>query len=65
MANVVSHTAADAETQILGQPVYIGKLQRGNRILIVDDVITFGSTLANLREFRSLHILLCSTFGAD
>jgi hypoxanthine phosphoribosyltransferase len=48
-ANVVSHTAADAETRILGQPVYIGKLQRGSRILIVDDVITFGSTLANLR----------------
>lgn len=48
-ANVVSHTTADAETRILGQPVYIGKLQRGSRVLIVDDVITFGSTLANLR----------------
>ena len=48
-ANVVSHTAANAETRILGQPVYMGKLQRGSHILIVDDVITFGSTLANLR----------------
>jgi hypothetical protein len=48
-ANVVSHTAAAAETRILGQPVYIGKLQRGSRVLIVDDVIRFGSTLANLR----------------
>ena len=48
-ANVVSHTAADAETRILGQPVYMGKLERGTRVLIVDDVITFGSTLANLR----------------
>src|SRR6202011_5580368 len=44
-----SFSAADAEARILGQPVYIGKLQRGSRILIVDDVITFGSTLANLR----------------
>jgi hypothetical protein len=41
-ADIVSHTAADVETRILGQPVYIGKLQRGSRILIVDDVITFG-----------------------
>jgi hypothetical protein len=48
-ANVVSHTDADAETRILGQPVYMGKLERGSRVLIVDDVITFGSTLANLR----------------
>jgi hypothetical protein len=48
-ANVVSHTDADAETRILGQPVYMGKLERGTRVLIVDDVITFGSTLANLR----------------
>jgi hypoxanthine phosphoribosyltransferase len=48
-AKVVSHTDADAETRILGQPVYMGKLERGTRVLIVDDVITFGSTLANLR----------------
>jgi hypoxanthine phosphoribosyltransferase len=27
----------------------MGKLERGTRVLIVDDVITFGSTLANLR----------------
>ena len=30
----LSDTAADAETRILGQPVNIGKLQRGSRILI-------------------------------
>jgi hypothetical protein len=47
-ANVVSHTDADAQTRILGQPTYMGKLERGSRVLIVDDVITFGSTLANL-----------------
>src|ERR1700732_3997120 len=58
-ANVVSHTAADAETRILGQPVYIGKLQRGSRILIVDDVITFGSTLANPRLDRNARCESC------
>jgi hypothetical protein len=66
-ANVVSHTAADAETRILGQPVYIGKLQRGSRILIVDDVITFGSTLANLRgwiEKQGVTVVGATTLAA-
>ena len=47
--NVVSHAFADAQTRILGQPMFIGKIQAGSRILIVDDVVTYGSTLANLR----------------
>ena len=29
--------------------MFIGKIQAGSRILIVDDVVTYGSTLANLR----------------
>jgi hypothetical protein len=48
-ANVVSHTFADAQTRILGQPMFIGKIHPGSRVLIVDDVVTYGSTLANLR----------------
>jgi len=47
--NVVSHTFADAQTRILGQPIFMGKIQTGSRVLIVDDVVTYGSTLANLR----------------
>jgi hypoxanthine phosphoribosyltransferase len=47
--NVVSHTFADAQTRILGQPMFIGKIQPSSRVLIVDDVVTYGSTLANLR----------------
>jgi hypothetical protein len=47
--NVVSHTFADAQTRILGQPMFMGKIQPGSRVLIVDDVVTYGSTLANLR----------------
>ena len=47
--NVVSHTFADAQTRILGQPIFMGKIRPGSRVLIVDDVVTYGSTLANLR----------------
>lgn len=47
--NVVSHTFADAQARILGQPIFMGKIQRGSHVLIVDDVVTYGSTLANLR----------------
>ena len=47
--NVVSHSFADAQTRILGQPMFIGKIQPDSRVLIVDDVVTYGSTLANLR----------------
>jgi predicted amidophosphoribosyltransferase len=48
-SNQVSHTGADAITRILGQPTFVGQIARGRRVLIVDDVATFGSTLANLR----------------
>jgi adenine/guanine phosphoribosyltransferase-like PRPP-binding protein len=47
--NVVLHTGADAATRSLGQPIFMGELEVGNQILIVDDVVTYGSTLANLR----------------
>jgi Phosphoribosyl transferase domain len=48
-ANIVSHTLADAQTRILGQPIFMGKIEPGSQVLIVDDVVTYGSTLANLR----------------
>jgi len=47
--NVVSHTGADARTRILSQPTFAGEVEPGLRVLIVDDVASFGSTLANLR----------------
>lgn len=49
--NIVSHTGADAPTRVLGQPIFDGVIGEGKRILIVDDVVTFGATLANLRGF--------------
>ena len=48
-SNQVSHTGADAITRILGQPTFLGDIPEGRRVVIVDDVATFGSTLANLR----------------
>ena len=48
-SNQVSHTRADAITRILGQPTFLGHIAPGRRVVIVDDVATFGSTLANLR----------------
>ena len=47
--NVVSHTGADARTRVLAQPTFKGDAQPGLRVLIVDDVVSFGATLANLR----------------
>jgi predicted amidophosphoribosyltransferase len=47
--NVVSHTGADAPTRILAQPTFKGKVEPGLRVVIVDDVVSFGATLANLR----------------
>ncbi|MBV9489188.1 MAG: hypothetical protein JO069_05620 [Verrucomicrobia bacterium] len=47
--NVVSHTGADAATRILAQPAFKGEVEPGLRVVIVDDVVSFGATLANLR----------------
>ena len=47
--NVVSHTGADARTRILAQPTFEGEVEPGLRVVIVDDVVSFGATLANLR----------------
>jgi hypothetical protein len=46
---VVSHTGADARSRLLAQPTFGGEVRPGLRVLIVDDVASFGSTLANLR----------------
>ena len=66
-SNQVSHTGADATTRILGQPTFVGQIAPGRRVLIVDDVATFGSTLANLRgwiEHQGAHVIRATTLGA-
>jgi len=66
-SNQVSHTGADAVTRILGQPTFVGQIAGGRRVLVVDDVPTFGSTLANLRgwiEHQGAHVIRATTLGA-
>lgn len=64
--NIVHHTGADSLHRLIGQPSFTGKVLPGN-YLIVDDVVTFGSTLANLRgwiEANGGHVVLASTLSA-
>jgi hypothetical protein len=66
-SNQVSHTGADAITRILGQPTFVGQIPPGRRVVIVDDVATFGSTLANLRgwiEHQGAHVIRATTLSA-
>ncbi|MDP1581252.1 MAG: hypothetical protein Q8M02_13335 [Candidatus Didemnitutus sp.] len=65
-SNVVYHTLAAARERITQQPAFTGKVPRGT-YLIVDDVVTFGSTLANLRghiEGHGSKVAGASTLGA-
>jgi hypothetical protein len=48
--NIVSHTSADSATRLTNQPSFSGTVPKG-KFLIVDDVVTLGSTLANLRGY--------------
>jgi hypothetical protein len=32
--NVVSRTFADAQTRVIGQPLFLGKVQQGSRVLM-------------------------------
>ena len=71
-ANQVHHTGANAPTRLPQQPVFAGALPRaggpGARYLIVDDVTTYGSSLANLRghvEALGERVVVASTLAAS
>ena len=48
--NKVDHTDAGAQGRLQNQPIFGGLPPKG-KCLICDDVVTYGSTLANLRGF--------------
>ncbi len=65
--NEVSHTKANAATRILAQPNFAGLVEPGLRVLLVDDVVTFGSTIANLRgwlEHCGAHVVGCTSLAS-
>lgn len=65
--NIVHHTGADSIRRLLDQPSFTGKVLPG-RYLIVDDVVTLGATLANLRgwiESNGAHVALAPTLSAS
>lgn len=68
-ATQVHHTGADAPTRLTQQPVFAGTIPRpGARYLILDDVTTYGSSLANLRghvEAQGGKVVLASTLAAS
>ncbi|HPC33857.1 MAG TPA: JAB domain-containing protein, partial [Syntrophales bacterium] len=49
--NKVEHTDKNALERLLNQAVYDGPVEPGTLYLIVDDVVTQGGTLANLKGF--------------
>jgi hypothetical protein len=54
--NVVGHTGASGLHRLLHQPRFGGEPPpAGARVLICDDVVTYGSSLANLRGFLEQH----------
>ncbi len=65
--NEVSHTKANAATRILAQPRFAGVVEPGLRVLLLDDVVTYGSTIANLRgwlEHCGARVVGCTSLAA-
>ncbi len=65
-SNVVHHTGAAARERLAHQPQFTGKVPAGS-YLLEDDVVTLGSTLANLRGHIEVHggrVAAASTLGA-
>ena len=63
------HTGAGAFARLARQPVFAGPVASGQDYIIVDDTVTMGGTLANLRgyiESQGGHVILASTLsGGD
>ncbi len=50
-SNIVSHTGADGFGRLARQALFIGKVEKGETYILVDDFVGQGGTLANLRGY--------------
>ena len=66
--NVVGHTGASGLHRLLYQPEFGGESPpSGARVLVCDDIVTYGSSLANLRGFleqRGVKVVRATAIGA-
>ncbi|MBV9488765.1 MAG: phosphoribosyltransferase [Verrucomicrobia bacterium] len=66
--NVVGHTKASGEERLLRQPDFGGDAPpAGSKVLICDDVVTYGSSFANLRgylERQGTRVVKATALGA-
>jgi hypothetical protein len=65
--NQVSHTGANAISRILGQPMFDGTIPPRTEVLLVDDVVSYGATIANLRgwlEHQGIVVVGATTLAA-
>jgi hypothetical protein len=49
--NTTSHTQKDALQRLLARARFSGRVQRGAHYILVDDVLTTGGTLSDLRQY--------------
>lgn len=54
-ANSPKHTGKSALARLLSRAQYAGRLRRGAHYVAVDDVMTQGGTISELRQFINLH----------
>lgn len=62
------HTGADAVARLLRVPQFDGKVEPGREYILVDDVVTSGSTLGALRRYIAQNggkVVAAASFGAS
>ncbi|MDR3279258.1 MAG: phosphoribosyltransferase [Synergistaceae bacterium] len=54
-SNIVSHTGAGQNVRLFIRPEFDGNVQSGRDYIVVDDMVTMGSTLGELRYYIESH----------